>query len=106
MFDLLEIVFVESHGDLFDQFWRSSKIDLGGTDISMSHIGGKPRQSHVNILPTLVPGEQSVNRKSVPQIVYARDGVSILRDVAQIQQLLKCLADRAVVQAPESGGQQ
>ena len=93
---------MEAPGNLFGQLRRGLKIDLGGIDIHMPHIGCQPRQPRVHILPVPVPGQQSVDRKGVSQVVDSGGGRFAVGDFALVQQPSKGLIDRAVVQAPGS----
>jgi len=62
--------------DLLDQLRRSPQVDLSGMEIHVAHVGGQPREPGVEILSVPIPGQQSVNRKGVSQVVDA--GASVL----------------------------
>jgi hypothetical protein len=66
--------------DLFDQLWGSPQVDLSGMEIYMAHIGGQPGKPGVDILSVPIPGQQSVDRKGVSQVVDARAGGLAMRD--------------------------
>lgn len=93
---------MEAPGNLFGQLRCGFKINLGGIDIHMTHIGCQPWLPRVHILPVPIPGQQSVYRKGVSQIVDSGGGGFAVGDFALVQQSSKGLIDRAVVQAPGS----
>jgi len=68
--------------DLLDQLRCSLQVDLSGMDIHVAHIGCQPRKSCVDILTVPIPGQQSVNRKSVSEVVDAGAGVLAVMDTA------------------------
>ena len=68
--------------DLFDQFWGSPQVDLSGMEIHVAHIGGQPGKPGVDILSVPIPGQQSVDRKGVSQVVDAGAGVLGVKDAA------------------------
>ena len=88
--------------DLFDQFRCSAEVDLSGMDIHMAHIGCEPRKPCVHILSVPIPGQESVNREGVPDVVYAGAGASAVMDIALSQQMPEGLIDRAVMQTAGS----
>ena len=83
---------------LLYQLRCSSQVDLSGMDIHMAHIGCQPWKSCVDILSVSIPGQESVNRKGVAQVVDARVGVLAVMDIALSQQMPEGLIDSAVVQ--------
>ena len=88
--------------DLFNQFRCSPQVDLGGMDIHMAHISYKPREPCVQILSVLIPGQESVNREGMPDVMDAGAGALAVMDLALSQQLPEGLIDRAVVQTARS----
>jgi hypothetical protein len=88
--------------DLFDQFRCSPQVDLGGMDIHMAHIGGKIRKPRVHILFVPIPGQESMNREGVPDVVYSGAGVFAVMDIALSQQMPEGLIHRTVVQTAAS----
>ncbi len=58
--DVMQVVIVEPLIYLFEQFGGGLQIDVRGTDIYMTHIGGKSGQPGVDIVSLPVPGKQSV----------------------------------------------
>ena len=52
----MQVVIVEPLIYLFEQFGGGLQIDVRGTDIYMTHIGGKSGQSGVDIVSLPVPG--------------------------------------------------
>ena len=88
--------------DLFDQFRCSSQVDLSGMDIHMAHVGGKIRQPRVHILSVPIPGQESMNCKGVPDVVYSGAGLFAMMDIALSQQMPEALIHRTVVQTAAS----
>ena len=88
--------------DLFDQFRGSLQVDLSGMDIHVAHIGCQPWKPGIDILSVLIPGQQPINRKSVPEVVDARACVFAVMDGALPQQVPEGLVDGALVQASGS----
>ena len=88
--------------DLCDQLRCSPQIDLSGMDIHVAHIGCQPWKPCIDILSVPIPGEEPVNRKSVPEVVDAGAGVFAVMDTALSQQVPEGLIDGAVVQAAGS----
>jgi hypothetical protein len=81
----MQVVIVEPLIYLFEQFSGGLQIDARGTDIYMTHIGGKSGQPGVDIVSLPVPGKQPVYSEGVPQIMDTRPSALIVRDVAFLQ---------------------
>ena len=81
----MQVVIAEPLVYLFEQLGRGLQIDVRGTDIYMTHIGGKSGEPGVDILSIPVPGQQSVYGKSMPQIMDTRSSALVVRDVAFLQ---------------------
>ncbi len=88
--------------DLFDQFRCGAQVDLSGMDINMAHIGSEPRKPCVHILTVPIPGQESMNREGVPDVVYSGTGVLAVMDIALFQQMPEGLIDSTVVQTAGS----
>jgi len=88
--------------DLFYQFRCGAQVDLSGMDIHMAHIGCEPRKPCVDILSVPIPGQESMNREGVPDVVYSGAGVLAVMDIALSQQMPEGLIDGAVVQTAGS----
>ena len=88
--------------DLCDQLRCSPQIDLSGMDIHVAHICCQPRKPCVDILSVPIPGQEPVNRKSVPEVVDTGAGVFAVMYTALSQQVPEGLIDGAVVQAAGS----
>lgn len=84
--------------DLLYQFRCGAQIDLSGMDIHMSHIGCEPRKPCVHILSVPIPGQESMNREGVPDVVYSWAGAFAVMDIALSQQMPESLIDSTVVQ--------
>ena len=84
---------MEASGDLFGQLRRGPKIDLGGMDAHMAHIGCQPRQSCVYILSVPVLGQQPVDSKGMSQVVNTGGYVFITNGTMR-QQSSEGLIDR------------
>ena len=82
---------------LLYQLRCSPQVDLSGVDIHVTHIGCQPRKSCVDILSVPIPGQESMNRKGVPEVVDAGAGVLAVMDTALSQQMPEALIDGAVV---------
>ena len=83
--DIMQVVIAEPLVYLFEQLGRGLQIDVRGTDIYMTHIGGKSGEPGVDILSIPVPGQQSVYGEGMPQIMDTRPSALIVRDVAFLQ---------------------
>lgn len=81
----MQVVIVEPLVYLFEQFGRGLQIDVRGTDIYMTHIGGKSGEPGVDILSLPVPGQQSVYGEGMSQIMDTRPSALVVRDVAFLQ---------------------
>lgn len=81
----MQVIIVEPLIYLFEQFGGGLQIDVRGTDIYMTHIGGKSGQSGVDIVSLPVPGKQPVYSEGVPQIMDMRPRALVVRDVAFLQ---------------------
>ena len=88
--------------DLFYQFRCGAQVDLSGMDIHMAHIGCEPWKPCVHILSVPIPGQESMNREGVPDVVDAGAGVPAVMDTALSQQMPEGLIDGAVVQSAGS----
>ncbi len=88
--------------DLCDQFRCSLQIDLSGMDIHVTHICCQPGKPCVDIFSVLIPGQESVNGKGVPEVVDAGSGLFAVMDTALSEQVQEGLIDGAVVQAAGS----
>jgi len=88
--------------DLFYQFRCSLQVDLSGMDIQMAHVGGKIRKPRVHILSVPIPGQKSMNREGVPDVVYSGAGLFAVMDIALLQQMPEGLIHRTVVQTAAS----
>jgi hypothetical protein len=62
----MQVVIVEPLMYLFEQFGGGLQIDVRGTDIDMTHIGGQSRQPGVDIVSLPVPGQQPVYGEGMP----------------------------------------
>lgn len=82
---------------LLDQLRCSPQVDLSGMDIHMAHIGCEPRKPCIDILSVPIPGQESMNREGVPDVVYSGTDVLIVMDIALSQQMPEGLIDGAVV---------
>lgn len=81
----MQVVIAEPLVYLFEQFGGGLQIDVRGTDIYMTHIGGKSGEPGVDILSIPVPGQQSVYGEGMPQIMDTRPSALVVRDVAFLQ---------------------
>ena len=88
--------------DLFYQFRCGAQVDLSGMDIHMAHIGCEPRKPCIDVLSVPIPGQESMNREGVPDVVYSGAGMPAVMDIALSQQLPEGLIDGAVVQTAGS----
>jgi len=88
--------------DLFYQFRCGAQVDLSRMDIHMAHIGCEPRKPCVDILSVPIPGQESMNREGVPDVVYSGASVLAVMDIALPQQMPEGLIDGAVVQSAGS----
>src|SRR5207253_11161208 len=52
--------------------WRHCEVDLSGSDIDMSQIRGQLRQQFLHVSALLVPGNEPMNAKAVPQVMKPR----------------------------------
>jgi len=98
----MQVVVMKTLMDLFDQFRCGTQVDLSGMDIHMAHIGCEPWKPCVHILSVPIPGQESVNRKSVSDVVDTGTGVLVVMDIALPQQMPEGLIDGAVVQSAGS----
>ncbi len=64
--DIMQVVIAEPLVYLFEQFGRGLQIDVRGTDIYMTHIGGQSREPGVDIVSLPVPGKQPVYGECMP----------------------------------------
>jgi|GEM_PF-1685024 len=102
IFDLVQVVVMKAPVDPFDQFRGSLQVDLSGMDIHVAHIGCQPWKPGIDILTVPIPGQQPINRKSVPDVMDAwADELGVL-DAALPQQVPEGLVDGARVQASGS----
>ena len=81
----MQVVIVEQLIYLFEQFGGGLQIDVRGTDIYMTHIGGKSGQPGVDIVSLPVPGKQPVYSEGMSQIMDTRPRALVVRDVAFLQ---------------------
>ena len=81
----MQVIIVESLIYLFEQFGGGLQIDVRGTDIYMTHIGGKSGQSGVDIASLPVPFKQPVYSEGVPQIMHTRPSALVVRNIAFLQ---------------------
>jgi hypothetical protein len=102
IFDLGQVMVMETPVDLFDQFRGSLEIDLSGMDIHVTHIGCQPWKPGIDVLSVPIPGQQPINCKRMPEVMDAWTGVPGVTDTALSQQAPKSLVDGAMVQAPGS----
>ena len=93
----MQVVVMKAPMDLFDQFRCCAQVDLSGMDIHMAHIGCQPRKPCVDILSIPIPGQESMNREGVPDVVYSGSVAFAVMNIALSQQMLEGLIDRAVV---------
>ncbi len=68
----MQVVIAEPLVYLFEQFGRGLQIDVRGTDIYMTHIGGKSGQPGVDIVSLPVPGKQPVYGEGMPLMPSSR----------------------------------
>ena len=61
--------------DLFGKFGCRLQVDLSGIDIYVAHIGCQPWKPGVDILPVLIPGQESVNRETMSEVMDAGAGL-------------------------------
>ena len=94
----MQVVVMKAPMDLFYQFRCGAQVDLSGMDIHMAHIGCEPRKPCVDILSVPIPGQESMNRKSVSDVMDTGPGVLAVMNTALSQQLPEGLIDGAVVQ--------
>ena len=81
----MQVVIVKPLIYLFEQFGGGLQIDVRGTDIYMTHIGGKSGQPGVDIVSLPVPGKQPVYGEGMPQIMDTRPSALVVRDIAFLQ---------------------
>ncbi len=81
----MQVVIAEPLVYLFEQFGGGLQIDARGTDIDMTHIGGKSGQPGVDIVSLPVPGKQPMYSEGMPQIMDTRPSALVVRDVAFLQ---------------------
>ncbi len=93
----MQVVVMKAPMDLFYQFRCGAQVDLSGMDIHMAHIGCEPRKPCVHILSVPIPGQESMNREGVPDVVYSRSGMLVVMDIALSQQMPESLVDSTVV---------
>ena len=82
---MMQVVIAEPLMYLFEQFGGRLQIDVRGTDIYMTHIGGKSGEPGIDILSIPVPGQQSVYSEGMPHIMDTRPSAFVVRDVAFLQ---------------------
>ena len=81
----MQVVIVEPLMYLFEQFGGGLQIDVRGTDIYMTHIGGKSGQPGVDIVSLPVPGKQPMYGECMPDVMDTRPSALVVRDVAFLQ---------------------
>jgi hypothetical protein len=54
------------------QFRRHSEITLSGGKVRVAQVGSQLGQQALHISPLAIPGNQTMNGESVPEIVKAR----------------------------------
>ena len=81
----MQVVIVEPLIYLFEQFGGGLQIDVRGTDIYMTHIGGKRGQSGIDIVSLPVPGKQPMYSEGVPDVMDMRPRAVVVRDIAFLQ---------------------
>jgi hypothetical protein len=68
--DLPGITFKALAG-LLQQFRGHSEVTLGGGKVHMAQIGGQLGQQALYVSPLAIPGDQTMNAESMPEIVKA-----------------------------------
>ena len=71
-----------------------------GLDGHMPHVEGQFRQAGLDIGPFLIPADERLNSKAVPEIMNARPSASFILDASVFKKLIDCkLKSRVTVVA-------
>jgi len=99
---MVEVVGAKTVIDLLEEFGSGLKIDLCGTDVDVSQIGGQRRKTGIDIIAVSVPLKETMNGEGVTKIVKAWAKVLVVGDAGLWEDLSESLVDRGVAQPSAS----
>ena len=90
---------MESAINFAQELGRWLQVDLGGTDIDVTHVRGQRREPGVDILAVPIPCQEPVDCERVTQVMDTGSLAIVVHDAALPQESSERIVDRCMTQA-------